>query len=84
MQNTKEELNQEHIPLIELEGEFQRIVRQTIIQKKSAEAIFEALVEHVKNVIETGVDDENAGIALHKTKRDIELALADCKSTHAK
>ena len=64
--------------------EFQRIVKQTIIKKKSAEAIFEALVEHVQNVIETRADDENAGMAMRKTERDIELALTDCKSAHTK
>ena len=66
------------------EEEFQRIVQQTIIKKKSAEAIFEALIEHVKNVIETRADDENAGKALRKNERDIELVLADCKSAHTK
>ena len=64
------------------EEEFQRIVQQTIIKKKSAEAIFEALIEHVKNIIETRANDENA--AKSKTVRDIELVLADCKSAHTK
>ena len=44
--------------------------------------VIEALIEHVKNVIETRANDENAGIALRKTQRDIELTLADCKSAH--
>ena len=35
-------------------------------------------------MIETRADDENAGIALRKNERDIELALADCKSAHTK
>ena len=48
------------------------------------EAIFDALVEHVKNVIETRMDNENAVMALRKTERDIELALGDCKSAHTK
>ena len=58
------------------------IVQQTIIKKKSAEAIFEALIEHVNN--ETRADDENAGKALRKNERDIELALVNCKSAHTK
>ena len=83
-QKEKEELNRQHMMKLR-EEEFQRIVQQTIIKKKSAEAIFEALVEHVKNVIETRADDENAGIALRKTEKDMELAaLADCKSAHNK
>ena len=65
------------------EEEFQRIVQQTII-KKSAETIFEALLKHVKYVIESRANDENAGMALCKTERDIELGLADCKSAHTK
>ena len=79
----KQELNRQHMMKLR-EEEFQRIVQQTIIKKKSAEAIFEALVEHVKNVIETRANDENAGMALRKTESDIELALADCRSAHGK
>ena len=82
-QKEKEELNRQHMMKLR-EEEFQRIVQQTIIKKKSAQTIFEALVEHVKNVIETRANDENAGMALRKTERDIELALADCKSAHTK
>ena len=76
-------MNRQHIIKLR-EEEFQRIVQQTIIKKKSAEVIFEAFIEHVKNVIETRRDDENAGMALRKNERDIELALADCKSAHTK
>ena len=58
-QKEKEELNRQHI--IKLLGEeFQRIAQLTIIKKKSAEAIFHALVDHVKNVIETRMDNEIA------------------------
>ena len=35
-------------------------------------------------MIETRADDENAGKALRKNERDIELALVDCKSAHTK
>ncbi len=66
------------------EEESQRIVQQTIVKKKSAEEIFEALIEHVENVIETRLDNENAGMALRKTERVIELALTNCKSVHDK
>ena len=79
----KQELNRQHMMKLR-EEELQRIVQQTIIKKKSAEAIFEALVEYVKNVIETRANDENSGMALRKTECDIELALADCKSKHIK
>ena len=82
-QKEKEELNRQHIIKLR-EEEFQRIVQQTIIKKKSAEVIFEAFIEHVKNVIDTRTDDENAGMALGKNERDVELALADCKSAHTK
>ena len=57
IQKDKEELNRQHIIKLR-EEEFQRIAQQTIIKKKSAEAIFDALVEHVKNVIETRMDNE--------------------------
>ena len=83
IQKEKEELNRQHIIKLR-EEEFQRIAQQTIIKKKSAEAIFDALVEHVKNVIETRMDNENAVMALRKIERDIELALGDCKSAHTK
>lgn len=79
----KEELNCQHIIKLR-EEEFQRILQQTIIKKKSVEAIFEALIEHVKNVIETRADDKNAGMALRKNEGDIKLALADCRSAHTK
>ena len=82
-QKEKEELNRQHMIKLR-EEEFQRIVQQTIVKKKSAEAIFEALIEHVENVIETRADNENAGATLRKTERDIELALADCKRAHDK
>ena len=35
-------------------------------------------------MIETRTGDENAGMGLRKTERNIELALADCKSAHTK
>ena len=70
-QKEKEELNRQHLMKLR-EKEFQRTVHQTIIKKNSAEAIFEALVELVKNVIETRANDENVGMALRKTERDIE------------
>ena len=35
-------------------------------------------------MIETRADDENTGMALRKNERDIELALAECKSAHTK
>ena len=82
-QKEKEELNRQHMMKLR-EKEFQRTVHQTIIKKNSAEAIFEALVERAKNVIETRANDENVGMALRKTERDIELVLADCKSAHTK
>ena len=41
-------------------------------------------LEHVKNVMKTRADDANAGMALRKTEKDIELALADCKNAHTK
>ena len=44
----QEELNRQHIIKLR-EEEFQRIVQQTIMKKKSTEAIFESLIEHVKN-----------------------------------
>ena len=79
----QEELNRQHIITLR-EEEFQRIVQQTIMKKKSTEAIFESLIEHVKNIIESDVESKNTMMALRKTEKDIELALTDCKSAHAK
>ena len=76
-------MNCQHIITLR-EEEFQRIVQQTIMKKKSTEAIFESLIEHDKNIIESDVESKNTMMALHKTEKDIELALTDCKSAHAK
>ena len=54
------------------------------MKKKSTEAIFESLIEHDKNIIESDVESKNTMMALRKTEKDIELALTDCKSAHVK
>lgn len=82
-QKEKEELNRQHMIKLR-EEEFQRIVQQTIVKKKSTEAIFEALVEHIEKIIELNTENRNTVMALRKAERDIELALADCKSAHDK
>ena len=66
------------------EEEFQRIVQQTIMKKKSTEAIFEALIEHVRNLTELSAESKSTVMALRKAEKDMELALAECKSAHAK
>ena len=38
----------------------------------------------IKNIIESDVESKNTMMALRKTEKDIELALTDCKSAHAK
>ena len=76
-------MNRQHIIKL-TEEKFQRIVQQTIMKKKSTEAIFESLIEHVKNIIESDVESKNTMMALRKTEKDIELTLTDCKSAHAK
>ena len=60
----QEELNRQHIITLR-EEEFQRIVQQTIMKKKSTEAIFESLIEHVKNIIRIrcGEQKQNNGFA---------------------
>ena len=79
----QEELNRQHIIKLR-EEEFQRIVQRTIMKKKATEAIFESLIEHVKNIIESDAESKNTLMALRKTEKDTELALTDCKSGHAK
>ena len=64
----QEELNRQHIIKLR-EEEFQRIVQQTIMKKKSTEAIFESLIEHDKNIIESDVESKNTMMALRKTER---------------
>ena len=66
------------------EEEFQRIVQQTIMKKKSTEAIFEALIENVRNLTELSAESKSTVMALRKAEKDMELALAECKSAHAK
>lgn len=79
----QEELNRQHMMKLR-EEEFQRIVQQTIMKKKSTETIFEAHLEHAENLIRSNAEDKNTVVALRKAERDIERALADCKSVHAK
>ena len=79
----QEHLNCQHIITLK-EEEFQRIVQQTIMKKRSTEAMFESLIEHVKNIIESDVESKNTMMALRKTEKDIELTLTDCNSAHAK
>ena len=79
----QEELNRQHIIKLR-EEEFPRIVKQTIMKKKSTEEIFESLIEHVKSIIESDVESKRTIMALGKTENDIELARTDCKSAHAK
>ena len=50
------------------------------MKKKSTEAIFEALIEHVRNLTELSAESKSTVMALRKA----ELALAECKSAHAK
>lgn len=82
-QREQEELNRQHVIKLR-EEEFQRIVRQTIMKKKSTEAMFEAHLEHVENLIKSNAEGKNTVMALLKAEKDIERALADCKSVHAK
>ena len=54
------------------------------MKKKSTEAIFEALIEHVRNLTELSAESKSTVMALRKAEKDMELALAECKSAHAK
>lgn len=56
------------------EEESQRIVQQTMVKKKSTEAIFEALFEHIENLIELNAENRNTVMALRKAERDIARA----------
>ena len=49
-QTEQEELNRQHMIKLR-DKEFQRIVRQAIMKKKSTEAMFEVLFERVENLI---------------------------------
>ena len=50
-QKEQEELNRQHIIKLR-EEEFQRIVQQTIMRKKSTEAIYESLIEHGRATVD--------------------------------
>ena len=44
--------------------------------------IFDTLVEHAHDAMESQNKDVNTPEALRKTERDLDIALADCKAVH--
>jgi len=59
-----------------------RLLEQFSIKKKSMRTIFDTLVEHAHDAMESQNKDVNTPEALRKTERDLDIALADCKAVH--
>jgi len=55
-----------------------RLLEQFSIKKKSMKTIFDTLVKLAYDAMAS----QNAPEALHKTERDLDIALADCKALH--
>ena len=82
-QREQEEINRQHMIKLR-EEEFQRIVRQKIMKKKSTETMFEAHLMHIENLIKSNAEGKDTVVALRKAEKDIGRALADCKTVHVK
>ena len=59
-----------------------RLLEQFSIKKKSMGTIFDTLVKHVHDTMESQIKDVNAPEALRKTERDLDLALTNCKTVN--
>ena len=57
-------------------------MEQFSTKKKSMKTIFDTLVKHAHDTMESQSKDVNAPEALRKTERDLDIALADCKALH--
>ena len=72
---TQESMRIEHEKL-------RRLLEQFSMVKKSVGTIFDTLVKHANEMMESQNKDVNAPEALRKTERDLDIALTDCKALH--
>lgn len=59
-----------------------RLLEQFSIKKKPTKTIFDTLVKHTHDAMESQNKDVNAPEALRKTERDSDIVLEDCKALH--
>ena len=59
-----------------------RLFEQFSIKKTSMGTIFDTLVKHAHDTMESQNKDVNDPEALRKTERDLDIALTDCKTLH--
>ena len=80
-QKRVEEFHKQESMRLEQE-KLRRLLERFSTKKKSMKTIFDTLVEHAHDIMETQNKDVNAPEALRKTERDLDIALADCKALH--
>ena len=80
-QKRVEEFHKQESMRLEQE-KLRRLLERFSTKKKSMETIFDTLVEHAHDTMESQNKDVNAPEALRKTERDLDIALADCKALH--
>ena len=76
-----EEIHKQESMKLERE-KLRRLLEQFSMKKKSMGTIFDTLVKHADDIMESQNKDVNAPEALRKTERDLDIALADCKALH--
>ena len=80
-QRRVEEIQKQESMRLEQE-KLKRLLEQFSMKKKSMGTIFDTLVKHTYDTMESQNKDVNAPEALRKTERDLDIALTDCKALH--
>ena len=80
-QKRVEEFHKQESMKLEQE-KLRRLLEQLSIKKMSMRTIFDTLVQHAHDTMELQNEEGNAPEALRKTGRDLDIALADCKTLH--
>ena len=80
-QKRVEEFHKQESMRLEQE-KLRRLLERFSTKTKSMKTIFDTLVEHAHDIMESQNKDVNAPEALRKTERDLDIALADCKALH--
>ena len=80
-QKRVEEFHKQESMRLEQE-KLRRLLEQFSIKKESMGTIFDTLVKHAYGTMESQNKDVNAPEAFRKTERNLDIALADCKTLH--
>jgi len=80
-QKRVEEFHKQESMRLEQE-KLRRLLEQFSIKKKSMGTIFDTLVKHAYDTMESQNKDVNTPEALRKTERDLDIALAGCNTLH--